>query len=86
MFEERGYFSIVFQEADNRFIQSSEGFITVVLTRVVYGTTVEYKATTVATGILRDTFFICKTGDLYYKTALLEITLFSASYSTEYSQ
>ena len=73
MFEERGYFSIIFQEADNRFIQSGEGFITVVLTGVVYGTAVEYKATTVATGILRDTFFICKTGDLYYKAALLEI-------------
>ena len=73
MFEERGYFSIVFQKADNRFIQSGEGFITVVLTGVVYSTAVEYKAATIATGIFRDTFLVCKTGNLYYKTALLEV-------------
>ena len=49
MFQKRKDFSVFFQKADNRFIQSGVGFITVLLTGVVYGTAVEYKATTVAT-------------------------------------
>ena len=69
----RGYFPVVFQEADDRFIQSGERFVTVVLAGIVHRTAVEYETTSVSAGIFGNAFLICKAGNFHNKTAFLQI-------------
>lgn len=42
MFQKRKDFSVFFQKADNRFIQSGKGFVAFVFTGIIYGTAIEY--------------------------------------------
>lgn len=56
--EEGEDLTIVLEETDDRLIQASELFVSLITTRVVRGTTVEDIATTVAALILRDAAFV----------------------------
>ena len=71
MFEESGYLSIFFEEADNRLIQSGERFVTVIFSGIVHCAAIEDEATAVSAGIFGNTFLIGKTGDLHNKLRFL---------------
>ena len=71
MFEESGYLSIFFEEADNRFIQSGERFVTVIFAGIVYSAAIEDETTTVSTGIFGNTFLVGKAGNLHNKLRFL---------------
>ena len=73
VFQEGRDFTIVFEEADDRFVQSREGFVAFVLAGVVYGAAVEDKTSTVARRIFGDAFLVGKAGDFDHKTALLQV-------------
>ena len=75
IFEEWEDFTIVFQELDDRLIQSGKWFVAFVLSRVVYRTAIEYKATTIAGRVVRNAFLVGKAHDLDGKLALLQIVL-----------
>ena len=75
VFEEYGDFPILFKEADNGFVETGERLVTFVFARVVYGTAVEYETAAVAGRIFGDTFFIGETGDFYYQTTLLQVSV-----------
>ena len=60
MLQEYGYLAVVFQEADNGFVQSREGFVTLVLAGVVHSAAVEDKTSTVARRIFGDAFLVGK--------------------------
>ena len=61
MIEETEYFSIFFQESDYRLIQSGERFVTLILTGIIHGATVEYITSSIAGRVIRNSFLIGKT-------------------------
>ena len=69
MAEESSDFTIVFQKTDNRFVQTREMIESFVLTGVIDGPAIEDKASAVAARIVRDSFFVGKTHDLYFEHA-----------------
>ena len=73
MLQEYGYLAVVFQEADNGFVQSREGFVTLVLAGVVHSAAVKDETSSVARGIFGDTFFVGKAGDFHHEATLLQV-------------
>ena len=69
MAEESSDFTIVFQKTDNRFVQTREMIESFVLAGVIDGPAIEDKASAVAARIVRDSFFVGKTHDLYFEHA-----------------
>ena len=73
VFEEDSDFSVLFEEADNGFVESGERLVTFVFTGVVHRTAVKYEAAAVAGRIFGNTFLVSKAGDLDYQTAFLQV-------------
>ena len=61
MFQKRKDFSVFFQKADNRFIQSGKGLVAFVVTGIIFGTAIEYITASVTCRGVGYAFFICKT-------------------------
>ena len=55
MFSEREDFTVFFQETDHRLIQSAKRFVLVIFARIVYTSTIEYIATSIASWVIRNT-------------------------------
>ena len=53
MLKEWIYFTVIFQELDNRLIKSGERLVSFIFARIVYGTTIEYISTTIAGRIVK---------------------------------
>ena len=66
-------FTIVFEEADDRFVQSRERFVAFVFTGVVHGTAVEDEASAVARRIFGNAFLVGEAGDFNHEAALLRV-------------
>lgn len=60
MFQKRKDFSVFFQKADNRFVQSGKGFVAFVFTGIIYGTAIEYITASVTCRVVGYAFLYAK--------------------------
>ncbi len=70
MFEKLDNLTVIFQEANDWFIQSSELFVWLIAPRVVCTSAIEHISTTIARRVFRNTFAVGKTIDSYHERPL----------------
>ena len=73
MLQEGGDLAVLLQELDHRFIQTCEMVITLILTRVVDGSAVEYEAAPIATRVVGDALLVGEAHHLHLQGALREV-------------
>ena len=71
--EEGGNLAVVLQEADDGFVQSGEGLVSLVLAGVIDGAAVEDEASAVAGGVVGDAFLVGEAGDADGEAPLLQV-------------
>ncbi len=73
MLQEYGYLAVIFQKADNGFVQSREGLVALVLAGIVHGAAVKDETSSVACGIFGNALLVGKAGDFHHEAALLQV-------------